>query len=182
MNHNRSFVGILAAALAAVPVLTAGPVSIITISSTGPVTVPVSITGASDLYAFQFDLSFDASLLSLVSISEGSFLPSAGSTTFFAGIIDNIAGNASGTADTLVGPIPGASGAGVLADLNFEAIRTGTGTLALSGVILLDSNLNPTAGSVFLTTVPEPAGLPWIGGLALAGVLFSKRRSRLASV
>lgn len=180
MNYSRMgyFVGVLAAAFVSVPVLTAGSVSI-NVSNTGPVMVPVNIIGASDVYAFQFDLSFDASILTLLSISEGSFLPSAGSTIFVPGVIDNIAGTASGTADTLVGPIRGVSGSGELADFTFEAIRTGTATLAVSDVILLDSFLRPTAGTVTLNAfpAPEPSGLPWVGGLVLTGMLWRKGRS-----
>src|SRR5580693_6858462 len=60
-------------------------------SVVGPVTNPnvgdtfeveVDVTGITDLYAFQFDLTFDPTLLSAVSVTEGAFLPSGG-TTFF---------------------------------------------------------------------------------------------------
>ncbi len=73
------------------------------------------MTDVSDLYAFQFDLAFDPTILELQSISEGTFLPGAGSTNFFPGTIDNTGGTATATADSLVGAIPGASGSGTLA-------------------------------------------------------------------
>jgi general secretion pathway protein D len=148
-------------------------------------TLPVSIADASDLYAFQFDLAFDPSILQLLSISEGSFLPSAGSTIFIPGDIDNIGGNAISNADTLVGDIPGASGDGDLVDFTFQAIGPGATSLALSNGLLFDSNFNDipftTAdGSVTVSgsPVPEPAGLSWIGCLAVTGMLLAKRWRR----
>ena len=107
--------------------------------------IPVSISGVSDLYAFQFDLSFDAAVLDLLGISEGAFLPTAGVTFFSPGAIDNLAGTATFTADSLVGSVPGASGTGDLASFEFRAISFGSGDLTLSNVILLDSSLNDIA-------------------------------------
>src|SRR5262245_15310483 len=42
------------------------------------VIVPVMITAASDLYAFQFELSYDHNILQLLKITEGPFLSTAG--------------------------------------------------------------------------------------------------------
>lgn len=174
---------LLDAALLSVPVLTAE-----TLLSPGSTdvsvdqifTLPVSIAGVSDLYAFQFDLSFDPAILQLLSISEGSLLPAAGSTMFIPGAIDNIAGTATTTADTMVGDIQGASGNGVLVDFTFAAINPGTSSLSLSSGILLDSTFDripftTMAGSVSVTasSVPEPAGLSWIGSLAVTGMLLA---------
>src|ERR1039457_32222 len=176
MSQSRilSVVAVLAAALLSVPLLTAQ--AVISAGSTDTsvdqiLTLPVSIADASDVYAFQFDLAFDPSILQLLSISEGSFLPSAGSTFFIPGDIDNIGGNAISNADTLVGDIPGASGDGDLVDFTFQAIGPGATSLALSNGILLDSGFNfipftTMDGSVSSAT-PEPAGLSWIGCLAI---------------
>jgi hypothetical protein len=190
MSQSRivSVVAVLAAALLSVPLLTAQ--AVISAGSTDTsvdqiFTLPVNIADVSDLYAFQFDLAFDPSILQLLSISEGSFLPSAGSTIFIPGDIDNIGGNAISNADTLVGDIPGASGDGDLVDFTFQAISPGASPLALSNGILLDSGFNDipftTAdGSVTVngSTVPEPTGLSWIGCLAITGMLLAKRRRR----
>jgi general secretion pathway protein D len=107
--------------------------------------VPVSVSGVSDLYAYQFDLSYDPSALQLLSINEGQLLQSAGSTFFIPGTIDNTAGTATSIADSRVGMIPGASGDGDLAIFDFKALSIGTSTLTLSNMILLDSSLNPIA-------------------------------------
>jgi hypothetical protein len=66
----------------------------------------VAASGSSDLYAFQFDLSFNPSILQLTSIIEGAFLPSVGSTAFLAGAIDNTLGTATSTAETPVEASP----------------------------------------------------------------------------
>lgn len=137
--------------------------------------IPISISGASDLYAFQFDVTWDPSILQLQSINEGPFLATAGSTFFIPGTIDNVAGDATFTADSLLGPGPGAAGTGTLATLDFQAIGTGTSALSLANVILLDSNLNnidftSTDGSVTVSAavtlgVPEPDSLTWLAGM-----------------
>jgi hypothetical protein len=170
-------------ALVSVPLLTAEPVisagSITVVNSAGFV-VPVSITGASDVYAFQFDLTFDASILKLLSISEGSFLTSGGPTNFVPGTIDNTTGAATATAGTLTGPVLGISGDGVLAFFGFQAHSLGSSPLMLSNGILLDSSLSDipfivSAGSVMVVAVPEPSGLPWIGTLGLSCLLLARR-------
>ncbi len=91
---------------------------------------------------FQFDLSFDPTALQASSESEGSFLANGGGTYFVCGTIDNTGGSVAGTADTLVSAVPGVSGAGTLATVNFSTAADGSSTLSLSNVILLDSNLN----------------------------------------
>ena len=52
----------------------------------------VDVSNITDLYAFQFDLGFDPGLLSALSVTEGTFLPSGGSTFFLPGTIDNVGG------------------------------------------------------------------------------------------
>ena len=192
MSQRRvvSVAAVLAAALLFVPLLTAQ--AVISAGSAdvlaGDVfTLPVSIADVSDLYAFQFDLSFDPSILQLLSISEGSFLPGAGSTIFIPGTIDNIGGTATSNADTLVGDIPGASGNGDLVDFTFEAINVGASAVNLSNEILLDSSFNAIPftsadGSVTVapSPAPEPPGLSWIGGLGLCAMLLAKRWRRAA--
>jgi hypothetical protein len=146
--------------------------------------IPVTISGASDLYAFQFDFSYDPSILQLNSIFEGSFLLSAGPTFFLPGTIDNTLGIATFTADTLIGAIPGAAGTGTLATLNFEAVTGGISALDLSNVILLDSNLNDISFTAqsgqasVVSAVPEPSSL-WLLAFAASFCLFLRKRLRL---
>jgi|SRR5208283_620377 len=163
----------------------AGP--IVTVASPGLVTlgnsftVNITITGAVDLYAFQFDLGFDPTLLQATSATEGAFLPSGGATFFIPGTIDNTAGIISATADTLVGFVPGVNGNGDLVDIGFTTVGTGTSPLTLANEIFLDSNLNDitgtltfTAGTVTVSLVPEPATLTLMG-LSLLSLGASRR-------
>jgi Cohesin domain len=146
----------------------------------------VDIANITDLYAFQFDLGFDPTILSAISVTEGSFLPEGGATFFFPGTIDNGAGTIVFNADSLVGAIPGVSGGGTLAVIHFDALVVGTTSISLGNVTLLDSNLNPldfsaTNGEVTVQTVqtataPEPSNLPLMAIALLWLVSLSQRK------
>ena len=143
-------------AIVSIPVVVAG----------GPaLDVPVNISGVSDLYAFQFDLSYDPSIIHVTSLSEGAFLPAGGSTFFLPGSIDNALGTLSMTADSLAGAIPGLSGSGQLAVVRFAVLASGISPLTLSSITLLDSNLNdiPFSVSNGQVIVPEPGFAPLVG-------------------
>ena len=140
-----------------------------------PVNLNVDISNVSDLYAFQFDIGFDPTILSATNTTEGAFLPSGGATFFVAGTIDNVGGTITDTADTLIGAVPGVGGDGVLATLQFQAIGNGTSPITLLNIILLDSNLDEIAftstdGSV--TVTPEPRFMP----VLLIGLLIAASR------
>lgn len=146
-----------------------------------------------DLYSWQFDLSWDPSILLLNQITEGSGLASAGATYFVPGSIDNITGTSMANADTVLGPGPGANGTqGLLAYFDFSAIGSGSTTLSLTNVILLDSNLNDLLGTTSSATatisgasvdasVPEPVniGLVFLGGVLcfIASIVRRYRRA-----
>ena len=108
--------------------------------------------------------------------SEGAALASAGSTFFVPGAFDGTTGRLSLTGDSLIGPIAGFTGSGVLATLTFRAIGVGSGSLSLDDVMTLDAGLglgfpaaigaNVSIAAVPATTVPEPAD----GVLVLAGL------------
>ena len=146
------------------------PSSLATSAST--FSVSVAVDGVSDLYAYQFDVGFDPTLLAAVSESEGGFLPSGGATVFLPGMIDNVGGTIAFTAGTLLSAVAGVSGSGMLAVLNFHALAAGTSTINVFNAQLLDSNLNGlsfTTSSSEVTTSPA-AGLPEPASLALLGL------------
>jgi hypothetical protein len=153
-------------------------------TSTGTVvTVDVDVANVTDLYGYQFDLTFNPNILQAVSSSEGSFLSSGGSTFFINGSNDNVGGTVSATAGSLLSAVSGVGGSGQLAVFTFDAIGNGTSALAIQNEMLLDSNINilsdtTTGGSVTVAsaTVQAPEIDPGstvsaltllIGGLAV---------------
>ncbi len=142
----------------------------------------VDISNVTDLYAFQFDVSFDPTIISVVDVTEGAFLPNGGSTFFIPGLIDNTAGTISFTADALIGAISGTSGSGTLAALNFQGLALGTSPVNLSNVIVLDSNFsdisfNTVGASVNVSSaaVPEPVSIILLDSGLVGCLAFGKR-------
>ena len=84
-----------------------------------------------DLAGWQFDIAFDPAILEAIDVSEGDFLKTDGSSTFFqSGSIDNAAGKIGGlSAARLSGG--GASGTGTLLQVRFKAKSAGETELAL---------------------------------------------------
>ena len=126
----------------------------------------------SDLYAWQFDLNWDPTILSLNGVTEGGALASAGTTFFVPGTIDNVGGSATANADTVIGGASGATGTNrVLAYFDFSAIGVGKTAITINNVTLLDSNLNhideTTAPGTMIVggggAVPEPGTIGLLG-------------------
>jgi hypothetical protein len=145
------------------------------------VLVNVLISGVADLFGAQFTLGFNPAVLQATGVSEGAFLGAGGSTIFISGSINNTLGSVANVADALVGSVPGVSGSGVLASLQFTVNGAGVSTLNFSNVLLLDSQLADiafqTQAGTFTgvaATVPEPAAYALMG-LGLAGLLVRKR-------
>lgn len=170
------------AVLSVVPIpgsLTVGQQFTVSIHVAGPTvshggqTFPSDVV---DLDAFQFDLAFNCSvaggnstsctpglsMLSAISVTEGSFLPNGGSNpTFFeSGNIDNSAGTISSIGD--VGA-SGVTGSGTLVNVTFQALQAGTTSIAIlanSNLQFYDSNGNPIVIDDSVTTSPTKETFP----------------------
>jgi hypothetical protein len=145
-------------------------------------TVPISITGATELTSWQFDLAYDHTIVTANSVTEGPFLSAFGTTitpptSFGSGIIDNTTGSITLVTDSFVDIPPNPSGNGDLAYISFTALASGVSPLTLSNVFLNDGSyedFNVANGQITVTgdaTVPEPSTLALLAiGLALLGI------------
>lgn len=155
----------------------AAPVlSMSTAASASGIDLSVSVQDVVDLYAYQFTLNFDPTLLTALGGTEGAFLPSGGSTFFHAGDIDNIAGFITFVLGTLIGPVDGVDGSGDLATFSFDVRQGGSASFSLSDVLLIDSNLAdiPVEARDLVVSVPEPASL-WLAATGLFAVLGGRK-------
>jgi hypothetical protein len=159
------------------PVLSA---PFVTVHKGDTFTIPISITGATDVTSWQFDLAFSPAIVKANSVTEGPFMSAFGATLFTAGVIDNVTGLISLNADAYVDLPPDPSGSGVLANIEFTALAPGVSPLTLANVFVndLDTGFQATNGRV--TVVPEPMTLTLLGfGLGAAlGVHRRQRRAR----
>ena len=145
-------------------------------------TIPVSVSGVSDLQAFQFDLSYDSTIVSILGFTDvGTDFDTAataggGSLTGITGF--SLAGLLSGVADSMSGASTGLTGNGVVVNIEFEALMAGVSPLTLSSVFLnfSDAGFDVADGQVTVTggqSVPEPTTLAL---LALGLLAFGVRR------
>lgn len=161
--------------------------SSLTVNQGQSFSLDINISGVSDLYGFQVDLQFSPSLFAVNSVSQGTLLPSAGTTLyFFGGDIDNTAGTVSSIADSLTGPIAGVNGDGLLATISFTALASGNSNsiIQTANAIFLDSLGNDIVIDIFnnadvtvmpAVVTPIPAAV-WLFGSALVSLVGVGRR------
>ena len=162
--------------------------NLLTVSSGQSFSIDVEASNVTDLYAYQFDVGFDPTILAAVSIVEGPFLATGGPTSFLPGTIDNGGGSISFNADTLTGAIGGVTGTGVLTTIDFTALAGGSSAISLSNALFLDSNLNTividlTGGTVDVNSSLTTSDLPasWtemLLALGVFGIAVYYRRTR----
>ena len=94
-------------------------------------TVSLNAENISDLAGWQFDITFDPTLLEAVEVIEGDFLKAGDGIVFFQeGVIDNQSGKIIGLNAARVGK-DGVTGIGTLLSVTFSSKSTGESRLAL---------------------------------------------------
>src|SRR5215471_5134847 len=144
-------------------------------------TIPISITGATEVTSWQFDLAYNPSIVKATDVAEGPFMSAFGLTLFTAGVINNVTGLISLVADAYVDLPPDPSGSGLLANIEFTALTPGVSPLTFANVFVndLDSGFEATNGQVTVIrkAVPEPMTLALLGlGLGTALGVRARRR------
>ena len=124
--------------------------------------VNITVDPAVPIAGVQFDLSFNSSLVTANSVTEGNLLSQGSADTYFnPGTIDNTAGTITGVAGAITTPGKTVSSPGVFATIHMTAKSVeGSSTLNLSSVIVGDINGDPVSvivsnGSVTVTTYPD---------------------------
>jgi hypothetical protein len=98
------------------------------------VTLDISVSSITNLYSYQFDIEYDPSMLSFISLENGAFL----GDNFFCvptaatlGVLDNIA-------CTKLGDVGGVSGSGLLKKITFKATEPGISKITISDAKLIN--------------------------------------------
>jgi general secretion pathway protein D len=99
----------------------------------GPYTVPLSVANASRLSTLTLTVTFNPAVLRVRSVQEGTFMRQGGVTAMFTPRIDTATGRVD-IAVTRSGDRAGASGAGLIGALLFDAVGPGNSLIQISGV------------------------------------------------
>ena len=108
--------------------------------------INISVSQVVDLAAWEFKLYYPNKYLNATQIQEGSFLKTAGQTSFFVKELTDNYNETHGVIwafCTLIGQGPGATGNGTLATITFKATFVGVATLKLAETDMLDSQMPP---------------------------------------
>ncbi|OYT62137.1 hypothetical protein B6U67_04805, partial [Methanosarcinales archaeon ex4484_138] len=101
-----------------------------------------------EIYGAQYDLTFNQSILQVISQTKGNFLSQDGETSVeIVNKFNNTIGKLE-YGETRMGADGGVTGAGVLASIIFEAVSEGSTDLEISNVILSDPSAKPISGVV----------------------------------
>ena len=97
----------------------------------GPYTVPLSISNATRVSTVSLSIAFNPAVLRVRTVQEGSFMRQGGIAVAFS---QQVNGGRVDLTLTRTGDQAGASGAGLLAAIVFEATTAGSSNLTLSGI------------------------------------------------
>jgi hypothetical protein len=98
----------------------------------GPYTVPISITGASQVSSVSVTLTFNPAALRVRSVQEGSFMRAGGVAATFTQQVDSVSGRVD-IAILRPGDATGVAGTGLLGAILFDAVGGGPANLSITG-------------------------------------------------
>jgi hypothetical protein len=116
----------------------------------GPYTVPISITGASQISSLSLTVTYNPAVLRLRAATEGSFMRTGGVQATFTQQPDAAAGRID-IAIMRSGDATGVAGTGLLAALLFDAIGPGSANLSVTATAS-----GPSGMPVTLQFAPVP--------------------------
>ena len=116
--------------------------------ASGPYTVPLAINNASRVSVLTLTITFNPNILRVRTVQDGTFMRQGGVAASFTPRIDAAAGRVD-IAIARTGDQVGASGAGLLAALLFDAVGPGSAVIQTSGV-----GSTPEGGAVNLQFSP----------------------------
>ena len=108
----------------------------------GPYLVPIYVNNVSRASTVTLTVTYNPAILRMRTVQEGSFLRQSAVNVVFTPNSDAAAGRID-LAFVRTGDTVGASGSGLLAALQFDAVGSGTSQLTVSGVMA-----NPTGGTI----------------------------------
>jgi general secretion pathway protein D len=114
----------------------------------GPYMVPIYVSNVSRASTVTLTVNYNPAVLRMRTVQEGSFLRQGGLNVVFTPNIEAGIGRVD-LAFVRSGDKIGASGSGLLAALQFDAVGSGTSQLTISGVLS-----NPTGGAIPVQFVP----------------------------
>ncbi len=114
----------------------------------GPYLVPIYASNVSRASTVTLTVTYNPAVLRMRTVQEGSFLRMGGVNVVFTPNTDAATGRVD-LAFVRTGDKVGASGSGLLAALQFDAVGPGTSQLTISGVLA-----NPTGGTIPVQFVP----------------------------
>lgn len=160
-------------------------------------TVDVVIADVSNLYGWQFNVTFNSNILNASKVSEGPFLKSFNDTAWPKPVIDNTRGYILASA-LLMPPYPavGATGGGTLANITFTVKSGGSSTLhfdetktylrsvasgvpvPIEGLVRQDGTYGSGGGGISGVPLELIAGVAVVVVIVVvAGVLLWRRRA-----
>ena len=114
----------------------------------GPYMVPIYVSSISRASTVTLTVTYNPAVLRMRTVQEGSFLRQGGTNVVFTPQTDAAVGRVD-LAFVRTGDKVGASGSGLLAALQFDAVGSGSSQLTISGVLT-----NPTGGSIQVQFLP----------------------------